>query len=183
MSSVRQSTVVEFSGFSMTQLQDSARVICDNALERAWPPAIGSRRKRQLKELLQDRTFLQRFKKGLAEGAADILAANDERVQSVHLFEETAVPTETYPPPPSRIQLLILVTARSAALDALTSALDQALIREVRNLPVSLLSHDESLLNPLIITEANARQHQGYAMLLYSTYPPPLTIWKRDEAD
>lgn len=143
MSTVRQRTAVEFSGLSMMQLQDTAKNICDNALERARPPVIGSRHKRQLKELLQDWTFLQRFKKGLAEGAADLLAAHDERVLSVHLFEKMALPhvqTQTYYPPTLKVQLMMVVKARSAALDALTSALDQTLAREVCKLPAPLLN-------------------------------------------
>lgn len=182
MVEVNESKEEAFSGLSMIQLQDIAETICGNALDRAYPPVHPSRSKSRLEALLQDSTFLQRFIMGMARETACLLAANDNRVLSIYLFQESTN-SHTYTEASSslgvKIHLLILVRNRSAALHALASALDQALLREVHKQPVSLLNLDESLLNPLFITEADVAQQKGYAILLSSAMVPPLNIWKR----
>jgi hypothetical protein len=125
---------------------------------------------------------------GLAKGLVNLLAAHDERILSAYLFKEATrsyIQTETRSVPTTKTNLLILVRNRSAALHVLATALDQALVREIHKLPLpsSLLDQHETLLNPIFITEADMAQHKGYALLLSSALVPPLTIWRRDEAE
>jgi hypothetical protein len=181
---VRENKVMEATGLNMMQLQGIAETICARALERARPPTSFIKDKPGLEELLQDPTFVQRFKVGLARGAADLLAANDNRVYSVYLLEASAalpMRLDASSSSTPNIHLLVVVEQRSAALHALATALDQALIREVRKFPASALLEDKSLINPLFITEKEVAQHKGYAMLLSSAHRPLLTIWKRKE--
>ena len=188
MFGVYEDTKIDFTSLNMLstmQLQEIAETICADALECARPPTTRSRHESSLKDLLQNPTFLQRFKVGLAKGLVDLLAAHDERVLSAYLFKETArsyTQTESRLLPPVKTNLLILVRNRSAALHVLATALDEALVREVQKLPLppSLLNQHETLLNPVFITEADMAQHKGYAMLLSSALVPPLTIWRRD---
>lgn len=190
MIEVYEDTNIDFTSLNMLstmQLQEIAETICADALERARPPATRSKDKRSLKELLQDPTFLQRFKVGLAKGLVNLLAAHDERILSAYHFKETPrsyIQTQARFVPTMKTNLLILVRSRSAALHVLATALDEALVREIHKLPLppSLLDQHETLLNPIFITEADMAQHKGYAMLVSSALVPPLTIWRRDEA-
>ena len=188
MIEVYEDTKIDFTSLNMLstmQLQEIAETICADALERAQPPATRSRHQNSLKDLLQNPTFLQRFKVGLAKGLVNLLAVHDERVLSAYLFKETArsyTQTEARLLPPAKTNLLILVRNNSAALHVLATALDEALVREIHKLPLppSLLNQHETLLNPIFITEADMARHKGYAMLLSSALVPPLTIWRRD---
>lgn len=158
-------------------------MICDYALKQAYAPITHCKREPILDEFFQDPTFLQRLRMGLAQGVANVLAAYDERVLSVHLFAETGIPhegTEACTMPGVTVWLLVLVSAHSAALNALGAALDQALAREVRKLPAPLLNQQGSLLNPTFITENDVAHRKGLAVLFSSAFDPPLTIWKRD---
>lgn len=168
---------------SMFQLQDIAETIFADALERAWPPTNRFMHNCSLEERLRDPTFRQRVKIGLAKGLVELVAAHDEHVLSAYLFggmTELYPQIEAYSSPESKTHLLILVRKRSAGLHALVTALDEAFVREAQELLPSLANEQESLLNPIFITEADAAQHTGYAMLLSSAHVSPLTIWRRD---
>lgn len=181
-----EDTEIDFTDLSMwsiIQLEEIAETICMNALDRARPPALRATHKADLAELLQEPTFLQRFKVGLAQGMIHLLAAHGDQVLAAYLFNETTntfTQTAALPSSTAVTHLLFLVNKRSAALYVLADALDKALVREVSKLPPSPLSQHESLLNPLFITTADVAEHKGYAMLLSSAMSPPLTIWKRE---
>lgn len=175
-------SLTDLSMLSIIQLEDIAETICVNALERAHHTAARPPQKEELAELLQEPTFLQRFKVGLAQGMAHLLAVQDDRVLAAYLFDETNTfrQTAAHSTSPAATHLLFLVSQRSAALYVLAEALDKALVREVGKLPSSPLNQGESLLNPLFITQADVTEHKGYAVLLSSALAPPLTIWKRE---
>ena len=187
MMMVRDETEVAFADLNMMHLQDIVETICSHALDRAYLPTARVKIKRSNEERpFQDMLFLKRLRVGLMQGAAYLLASSDDRVLSVYLIEETTQstsPAEIDPATIAKTNLLILVRSRSAALNALAEALDQALVREVAKLPESALIDHDSLLNPIFITEADVVQHKGYAMLLSSALAPPLIIWQRDEAE
>lgn len=183
MSTVIDNAKAAFTDINLMHLQDIVETICNHALARAYPP-FPSRKKLELEELLHDSTFVERFRVGLMQGAAYLLAASDERVLAVYRVEgnpglQTRVKTITAEA--AKTHLLILVSNRSAALNALAIALDQALIREVGKLSPKLQHEQKSLLNPIFITEADVVQNKGYAMLLSAALAPPLTIWQRDD--
>jgi len=186
MLGVNEGERVNFTGIklmSMFQLQDIAETIFADALERAWPPTNRSTHNRSLEEQLQDPTFRQRVKVGLAKGLVELVAAHDEHVLSAYLFEgitDLYPQIETCSSPEIKTHLLILVSKRSAALYALVTALDEAFVREAQKLLPLLANQQESLLNPIFITEADVAQHKGYALLLSSAHVSPLTIWGRD---
>lgn len=168
----------------MMPLQDIAEMICDYALKRACAPDTRATNSLALEELFKDATFQERFRVGLAHGAVNVLAAYDQHILSAYLFADTAIPRDELKAPALSdvaMRLLVLVSARSAALDALAAALDQALIREVRELPLALTGKVETILNPTIVTEKDVQQRKGFGVLFSSAYAPPLTIWKRDE--
>lgn len=167
----------------MMQLQDIAETICNAALKRAYAPLPHSQRNAVRNDFLYDPSFLQRLRVGLAQGTANVLAAYDERVLSAHLLAETRLPhgkMEAPAAPDVTARLLVLVSARSAALDALGAALDQALARELRKLPAPLLDGQDSLLNPTFIVEDDIAQRKGLAVLFTAAFEPPLMIWQRD---
>lgn len=168
---------------SIFQLQDIAETIFADAVERASPPTNRSTHNCSLEERLQDPTFRQRVKIGLAKGLVELVAAHDEHVLSAYLFEgitDLYPQIETCSSPETKTHLLILVSKRSAALYVLVTALDEAFVREVRKLLPSLSNQQESLLNPIFITEADVAQYKGYAMLLSSANVSPLIIWRRN---
>lgn len=170
----------------MMQLQDIAEIVYDYALKQAYAPITPSKRKPTPDEFLQDPAFRQRLRVGLAQGVANVLAAYDERVLSAHLVAEMGIPheeAEVCTLPDATVWLLVLVSARSAALDALGAALDQALAREVRKLPAPLLNQQGPLLNPTFITENDVAHRKGLAVLFSPAFDPPLTIWKRDGSE
>ncbi|MAT99540.1 MAG: hypothetical protein CL608_20550 [Anaerolineaceae bacterium] len=182
MSTVIDNAKAAFTDINLMHLQDIVETICNHALARAYPP-FPSRKKLELEELLHDSTFVERFRVGLMQGAAYLLAASDERVLAVYRVGNPGVPTrvKTNTAEAAKTHLLILVSNRSAALNALAIALDQALIREVGKLSPKLQHEQKSLLNPIFITEADVVQNKGYAMLLSAALAPPLTIWQRDD--
>ena len=168
---------------SIIQLEEIAETICGNALERAGETAVYPAQQSDLADLMQDPSFLQRFKVSLAQGMTHLLATHDDRVLAAYLFDET---TNTFTQMAEHTaaggttHLLLLVSKRSAALYVLAEALDKAFVREINKLPSSPLAQDESLLNPLFITEADVAENKGYAMLLSSAVASPLTIWKQE---
>lgn len=177
-------SLTDLNMLSILQLEEIAETICINALENARLAPISSTQQADLMLLFQEPTFLQRFKLGLAQGMAHLLSAHDDRVLAAYLFDETTGPfiqTTAYSTSAITPHLLFLVSKRSAALYLLAESLDRALLREVKNLPVSPLTQGESLLNPLFITQTDVAKHKGYAMLLSSTPTPPRSIWKREK--
>lgn len=181
-----EGTDVDFSDVSMMPLQDIVELIYDHALKRAHAPGAPCQGSLTPDESFGDSTFLQRFRVGLAHGVARVLAAYDQRVFSAHLFAETAMAEDEVDfctLPDATARLLVIVGARSAALDALAAALDQALVREVRKLSIPLICEQETLLNPTFITEKDVQQRKGFGLLFSLAYVPSLTIWKRGEGE
>lgn len=173
----------ELGMLSIMQLEEIAETICLNALEHARPPTAHATQKADLADLLQEPTFLQRFKVGIAQGMTHLLATHDTRVLAAYLYDETSntlTQTATYSTSAAMTHLLFLVSMRSAALYVLAEALDKALVREVNKLPSSPLNQDDSLLNPLFTTQADVAENKGYAMLLSPALASRLTIWKRE---
>jgi hypothetical protein len=160
------------------RLQDIAEKIYGDALCRARPPVLPFQQAASLEELAQDPAFLGRLKIGLAEGVARALAANDERVLAVHVFAESGCDGDCEEASrPLAVHLLILVEGRSAALEALATALDETLTDTVRALPMQIQGRHGSLLNPIFITREDVAGRQGYAFLLSSTNTTLIPVW------
>jgi hypothetical protein len=171
------------SAMNPIQLQDITETIYAGAVARARVAVPPAQPEPSLEQLLQDGSFRQRLKIGLAEGVANILAASDERVLSVHYYEESAPlqrGAERHLPADPTVHLLVLVRVRSAGLDALVTALDRALTDTVRAIQSPLTGRHASLLNPVLITQEDVAQRRGCAVLLSLAYQALLTIWERD---
>lgn len=183
MAQTAGATAAGYDGATTVQLQEVAASIYEEALHRARPVVLAYQKPASSDELSRDPQFLRRLKVGLAEGVARVLAANDKRVQAVYVFEESSPRSEHaagLEPLDATVHLLILVQARSAALDALASALDEALTGAVRTLPVGLPGGQASLLNPIFITREDVAGRQGYAVLLSAASTTLLPVWSRD---
>lgn len=171
------------SGATPIRLQDIAETIYCEAVSRVRGVTTPTQPRPDLEQLLQDGAALQKLTFGLAEGMANVLAASDERVLSVHYFEEDARPDERPEregAAGSKIHLLVLVRSRSAALEALAAALDGALTDAVRDLSSLPLDRHASLLNPVLITEEEVEQRRGLALFLAPASTSLLTVWERE---
>ncbi len=154
------------SGATPIRLQDIAEKIYCEALSRLRLPVVAEQPEPDLEQLLQDGAALKKLTIGLAEGMANVLAASDERVLSVHYFAEGD----------GAVHVLILVRSRSAGLEALVAALDRALTDTVRG-------PGASLLNPLLITEEEVAQRRGLALFLAPAGAALRTVWEREQPE
>lgn len=173
----RESTTVQ-----VTHLQEAAETIRDNALSAARSRLPVRQQETDLAGLLQIPVFLYSFKYGLAEGATNVIIANDGNVQAVYLFEESTNPdseTEEALAPDMNVHLLLLVDSNSAALDAFIESLDRTLTELVRELPSPLLAKRTSILNVIPVTQEDADNKQGYGALLSSMFARPVKLWAR----
>ena len=166
----------------VTRLQEVAETIRDNALEAARLRLPARQQEVDLADLLQIPAFLNSFKYGLAEGATNVIVANDGNVQAIYLFEESTNPdseTEDVLAPDLTVHLLLLVDSNSAALEAFVESLDRSLTELLRDLPSPLLAKRTSILNAIPIVQEDADARQGYGALLSSVFARPVKLWAR----
>jgi len=166
----------------LTRLQEAAETICDNALAAARERLPARQQDAPLAELLRLPAFLNSFKYGLAEGATNVIVANDGNVQAVYHFEESVNPdseTEEALMPDIGVHLLLLVGANSAALDAFIKSLDGTLAELIRELPSPSLAKRTSVLNVIPITQEDVNNNRGYGALLSSIFARPVKLWAR----
>jgi hypothetical protein len=166
----------------VTSLQEIAETICDNAINQAIAKFSPSLRNIGLAELMKRNEFFDYFQYGLANGITNVLAANDERVQAIYYFDPYMNPdaeTEEFMPLDVSVNLLVLVQSKTAALTSFIAALDRALTQRVVELPSSAVAALSSILNALLITEADVTNRKGYAALISSMFAKPRQIWSR----
>ena len=127
----------------ITQIQEVAETIRDDALAKARAKMGVLQRGQDLKTLFEDHAFFENFKYGLSEGITKSLAANDSRVQAMYTYDPSANPSVEngeYLPLDATVHLLILVSTPSQALNAFLDSLDRALTRFIRDLPSPLFA-------------------------------------------
>ncbi len=167
----------------ISSIFETTETIRDNALNRARKKILPREQDVELSKLLERRDFVDYLKHALAQEIAQVLASNDQRIQSIYLFEESTNPdaeTEDYLSSVDlTVHLLALVTSATAALEAFIASLDRALTEALSELPSSEFSRRTSFLDVLPVTESDVEQGQGYAILLSSIYARPLKIWER----
>lgn len=137
----------------------------------------------EAKSLLARPDFFDYFKYGLAAGVAKVLAANDQRVQSVYMLDTTSnadneVAAEL--PPDPTVSLIALVTASSAALEGFIGALDRALLASLKELGSPHYAQREFILDVNVVTVEEAELGIGYGHMLKSLFAPPLKVWQRE---
>lgn len=166
----------------VTSLFEVAETIRDDSLAWAQGGLGILDRGLKLEKLLEQPRFVERFKYGLAKGVAEAIAANDQRVQAIYLFDtelSTDAETGCELPIEAVVHLLALISASSAALDSFIASLDRALVESLQELPVPLYKDREWILDVKLISEHDVENKIGYACLLGSMYSPALEIWKR----
>ncbi len=166
----------------LTRLQEAAETICDNALSAARSRLPARQQDALLADLLRLPVFLNSFKYGLAEGATNVIVANDGNVQAVYHFEESTNPdseTEEALTPDVGVHLLLLVDSNSAALNAFVQSLDGILAGLIRELPSPALAKRTSVLNVIPITQEDVDNRRGYGALLSSMFARPVKLWAR----
>jgi hypothetical protein len=166
----------------VTRLFEVAETIRDDALLWARAGLGILDRGLELEELFERARFVDRFKYGLAKGVAESIAANDQRVQAIYLFDievNSDIEAGCELPIEASVHQLALVSAPSAALESFIASLDRALVESLRELPTRLFRERDWILDVKLITEGDVKNRIGYACLLSSTYSPALQIWKR----
>jgi len=124
--------------------------------------------------------FLDAFKHALACRIAGVLAENDPSVQAVYTYDPSANPDSESGedlPVSATVHLLVRVSKPSAALEALITSLDQALVAKLPVLPSAQFAKRTSFLDVNLLTDEDAQRGAGYAALLTSMFAPPLRIW------
>jgi hypothetical protein len=164
------------------RLEEVAETIRDDALAQAHHKVGGFQRGADLASLLEHPAFLDYFKHGLATGAANVLAANDQNVQAVYSYDpacDAGSEAGEDPPRDAGVHLLVWVTTPSAALEALIVSLDQALAASLKDLPAPGFRQRESVLDVNLISDDDIRRGVNYAGLLKGLFAPPLQVWQR----
>jgi len=168
----------------VTRLQEMAETICGNALSTARLRLPARQQDAPLTSLLQLPVYLNNFKYGLAEGAMNVIVANDGNVQAVYHFEESTNPdseTEEALLPDIGVHLLLLVDSNSAALTTFIKSLDESLSGLIRELPLPALAKRSSAINVITITQEDVEKRVGYGALLSSMFARPVKLWAREK--
>jgi len=168
----------------ITQIQEVAETIRDDAVAKARARMGVLQRGQDLETLFEDHAFFENFKYGLSEGITKSLAANDARVQAVYTFDPSMNPdveTGEYLPLDATVHLLILVSTPSQALEAFLSSLDRALTRFIGELPSPLFAARTAVIDGLILSAEDQQRGTGLANMLHSIYAPPLKVWARTD--
>jgi hypothetical protein len=164
-------------------LEDVTETIRDDAIEQARSKLSPFHSDLSLEQLLGNHSFVDYFKYGLASGAAKALAANDQHVQAVYIFDPSTNPdgeAGDSAPIDMTMHLIVKVSRSSAALEAFIDSLDKAMVRSLQSLPSPLLQERMYILDVTTVTVEDVQRRVGYAALLSSMYAPALKIWERE---
>jgi hypothetical protein len=172
-------------GASMAELAEAIR---NDALALAYrevPPAAAGG---ELEQLLLRPEFLRRLQDGLGRSIAQVLAANDARVQAVYSYDPSADPCAEpggaqpggQRPAEATLHLLVRVTQPTAGLRAFIDALDRALTLSLHQLPLGSFAVRGSVLDAILVSEDEVRQRSGWGALVASAAVPPLRLWARE---
>ena len=146
----------EISPPAVTSLQEIAETICQDALIEARLKMAPKLRALPLTDLLQRQDFVEYVKFHIATSLAKEIAAGDALVQTIYYFDPDSNPddqTESSRPIDPTINLLVVVTEKTAALSAYFKVLDNALSQAIQQTSPGIFT--KSLLNPILITEAD----------------------------
>lgn len=120
------------------------------------------------------------FHYNLAKQVAEHLSQLDSSIRAVYLYNYDATPMDTYLSEEMRmplVHLIIWTQRKTAALDAVVKALDQALVRYYTELTDT--PHLQRILDAKVVEDPEVEDRVGYGALLSSIYTPPLQVWKR----
>jgi hypothetical protein len=117
----------------------------------------------------------------VARQVAQVIGSLDESVRAVYIFDCEATPEDECLGEVARgvplLHLLVWTQRRTAALRALVTSLDGALVRAY----ASVLGQGAlaSLLDVQVIDDADVGRRSGYGALLSSMYHRPIQVWQR----
>ena len=178
----QRESAVPHDDVQVLHLEEVAETIRDDALAQASDKIGALRRGADLAGLLTRPDFLDYFKHGLALGVASVLAANDQNVRAVYVYEpalDAGSEAGEDPPRDTGVHLLVRVTTPSAALETLIASLDQALTASLKHLPAPGFRQRESVLDVNLIGDDDFGRGVNYAGLLKGLFAPPLQVWRR----
>lgn len=181
--SVSKKTGKKDRAVQIVQVEEIAKTLREDALQLTSEQVSRFDRGKDLAELFEQFDFIERFKYNLAKGVARSLAQNDERIQAVYQFGESANPGVDggeYTLIDPSIHLICLVDVPTAGLQAYMDGLDRALTGELKSLPTSCFAKLSSALDIAVITREDVDQRRGVAALLTSLHAPALPVWKKD---
>lgn len=167
----------------VSYLEDVARTIRDDAIALTRQKLAAPNRDLALETLFYRRDFVEYFKHGVASGIAGVLAAHDQRVRAVYIYDPSANPDSELGvalPIDATVYLLVRVSASSAALESFIRSLDRALVESMKELPSPLYERREFILDTCVVSEADVQQRRGYGAMLSSLFAPPLKVWQRE---
>jgi hypothetical protein len=117
----------------------------------------------------------------VAKQVAEAIGSLDGNVRAVYTFDCDATPEDECLSEIARgmplVHLLVWAQRKTAALRALVSALDRALVRAYAN--VLGEGQPASLLDVQVIDDADVGRRSGYGALLGSVYHRPVQVWQR----
>jgi hypothetical protein len=118
---------------------------------------------------------------GMAKSVAASLAAMDDNVKSVYIYDCDATPQDaclgSFSQSVPLVHLIVWTERKTAALSAFIGVLDRALTQTYADL---LGKHQvTSLLDVQVIDDDDVERRAGYAALLGSIHHRPMQIWAR----
>lgn len=117
---------------------------------------------------------------GLAHDVGQHLGTLDEKVKAVYLYDYGGSPDDICPNQTevsSLVHLIVWTEQKTAALNALVHAMDQALVHRYAEL-VDMPSL-RRMLDVHLVDDADVEACTGYGVLLFSIHTPPLQVWQR----
>jgi hypothetical protein len=167
-------------GPGISHLSELAESMRDDALAFALSQRGTRKPVRSLQRVFDEIEFVDCFKYSLAQSLCEVLAAHAVQIREIHyydpLVESTAQPVGNLPVDAS-LHLLARISRSSAALEMFISALDQAMVECLKELPTPLFAETNSIIDISLITDDDVRLGRGQAKLLSSMYTPPLRIF------
>lgn len=167
-----------------THLVEVGETIRENALMKARAKLGEPGDQLDEESLFKRGAFVERFNYEVAMGAAFSIAANDQHVRAVYLFEPDANPDigeGLIDSTDASVHLLAVVSSPSAALESFIASLDRSLVQSLRGLDTQLFEPRESILDVKLISDEDIANKSGYAVLLGSIHAPAIQIWRRGE--
>jgi hypothetical protein len=155
-----------------------ASAMRDQALALAREQLPPDERRVNVVDLLERPGFRIAFLQALAIGVAQTLARYDQRVLAVYAHAAAPHPgTDAGLPATTLTHMLVLVTAPSAALEALVTALNRALSVSLSGLAETSVGDSQPLLDISLVTEQQVQRGFGLAGLLSAVRPRPVKLW------
>jgi hypothetical protein len=168
----------------VSDVSGTAEEIREGALAFVREKLTAFQRGLDLIGLLRRSEYFEIFKHGLVIGVANVLARYDQRVLAVYTYElqtNTDVETGEAVPFNPTVNMLLLVSTPSAALDAFISSLDRALLASLKELALPVLKQRDFILEVNMVTKQDIQYKIGYAKLLSSVFAPPIKVWQREK--